>query len=142
MTNPDRDTLEKELKKHYDWYHTGTLMWSTAHHTTLFLVPILTAAATVLLKAKWASVEFQLFLTTAATVLASIAASQGFARKWQTNRLSRSRLDQLYVEMTDPNFDRKSVRTKLLEVIRQHDEGVLAAENAGAALPPPKRKKP
>jgi hypothetical protein len=95
MSVSDQDTLEKELKKHYGWYDHGTRAWSTAHHATLFLVPILTIAATVLLKAHWASEEVQIVLTTAATVLASIAASQGFAKKWQTNRISRSRLDQL-----------------------------------------------
>ena len=107
----------------------------------MFLVPILTAAATVLLKAHWASEEVQIVLTTAATVLASIAASQGFAKKWQTNRISRSRLDQLYVEMANPKVDRKAIREQLIEGIRQQDEGVLAAENAGAAQAS-KRKQP
>jgi ribulose-5-phosphate 4-epimerase/fuculose-1-phosphate aldolase len=81
MSVSDQDTLEKELKKHYGWYDHGTRAWSTAHRATLFLVPILTAAATVLLKAHWASEEVQIVPTTAATVLASIAASQGFAKK-------------------------------------------------------------
>ena len=143
MSNQDRETLDAELTKHYDWYNSGTRMWSTLHHTTLFLVPILTAVATVLLKAEWdwASDNVQIILTTAATVLASIAASQGFAKKWQTNRMSRSQIDQIRVEMTDPNVDLKTIRAKLLEIIRQHDEGVLAAENASAALPASKRKK-
>jgi hypothetical protein len=64
MSVSDQDTLEKELKKHYGWYDHGTRAWSTAHHATLFLVPILTAAATVLLKAHWASEEVQIVLTT------------------------------------------------------------------------------
>jgi hypothetical protein len=141
MGPSDKDTLEQEIEKHYGWYNHGTLAWSTAHHVTLFVVPVLTAAATVLLKTDWAP-EVQIILTTAATVLASIAASQGFAKKWQANRLSRSRLDQLRVEMTNPHFDRDAVREKLVEIIRQHDEGVLAAENAPVALPAPKHKKP
>jgi hypothetical protein len=43
--------------------------------------------------------------------------------------------------MTNSKVDRKSIREQLIEVIHQQDEGVLAAENAGAAQAS-KRKQP
>ena len=141
MSTSERAALETELMKHYAWYNRGTLLWSTAHHVTLFLVPILAATATVLLKTQWVDPNIQVVLTTVATVLASISASQGFAKKWQTNRLSRGRIEQIMVEMTDPRVDIAAVRQQLLEIIRQHEEGVLTAEIGHDALGTSKHKR-
>ena len=82
----------------------------------------------------------QSFITTSATVLASIAAAQGFARKWQANRMSRSRIDQLRVEMGNPEVDLARVRGLLLEIIRQRDDGVLATEHVDVVALAPKKK--
>jgi hypothetical protein len=81
-------------------------------------------------------------LTTAATALASITASQCFAKKWQAYRLSRGRIEQIFVEMTDPHVDIGAVRQQLLEIIRQHEEGVLTAEHGYDAFVASKHKRP
>jgi hypothetical protein len=46
MSTSERDEVERKLRKHCTWYNHGTLTWSAAHHFTLFLVPLLAAAAT------------------------------------------------------------------------------------------------
>ena len=135
----ERTLLEAELLKHYGWYYWGTKGWSSAHHFVLFVVPVLTAVSTVLVAVKYDNTAVQTSLSTLATVLASIAASQGFAKKWQANRRARSRIDQLMIQMTDPHADLAQIRSQLVDVVMQQDEGVLAAEHHDVVAP---KKKP
>ena len=54
--------------------------------------------------------------------------------------MSRSRIDQLRVEMGNPEGDLARVRGLLLEIIRQHDDGVLATEHVDVVALAPKKK--
>jgi hypothetical protein len=136
----ERDRLEAELAKHHRWYDSGTRNWSAVHHGVLFAVPLLTAVSTVLTAIDFKHPGWQTSCTTLATVLATIAASQGFAKKWQANRRARSRIDQLMIQMTDPQVDLAKIRSQFAEIIMQQDEGILAAEHHDEARPHKKQK--
>ena len=62
-----------------------------------------------------------------ATLVTAIAAAAGFSRKWQANRISRGRVEQLQLDMSDPDVDLKQVRKEFKEIIAKHDEKIIGS---------------
>lgn len=62
-----------------------------------------------------------------AALLTAIAAASGFSRKWQANRISRGKIEQLQIDMSEPGVDLKQVRKELKDIIAKHDEKIVAS---------------
>lgn len=120
------DDLKRDLLQWRRWFHKGQKGWSIAHHLSLFLSIISSSSAGLFLQiddTKYKTCAS--VLTTLAAVLTAMALSGGFERKWRSNRLSRSQIDMLLLDMQDesPNFTR--IRKALKGVIRAHDEEIV-----------------
>jgi hypothetical protein len=133
MTPEERESLRNDVEKFYKRRDRSTKMWSALSHGSLFLSAIFSALAALVLKLK--SLEGSPYqsdisaaLAVAAAVLTTLTAVGSFHRKWRVNRTSRSGLEQLRVELSDPNTDGGRVRTRLKEIIQKHDEGIIGPE--------------
>lgn len=134
MTEDERKFLLDEINKKHRLYNIGSKMWSSAHHWVLGFSAILSAAATFILKSEWvASWQFNFKNDLAAgasalaTLVTAIAAAAGFSRKWQANRISRGRVEQLQLDMSDPDVDLKQIRKEFKEIIAKHDEKIIGS---------------
>jgi len=122
--------VHAQLKQWVRW----TRMWSVAHHGSLFLAALLSAAAALVLQLKsitWSAdtkADAAAVLAASAAVLGGISSAGGFARKWRTNRLTRSKLEQLNLYLMDPDCDLKMVERELVEMVKVHNEGILSGE--------------
>lgn len=107
--------------------------WSFVHHSFLFGTAILSAAAAFVLEIKWApegltATQLGKLLAAAAALAGTIASAGGFSRKWRTNRLTLSRLDQLKIDLGDPACDLDAARTTLKKIWSEHDQGIVGAD--------------
>ncbi|CUS36285.1 exported hypothetical protein [Candidatus Nitrospira nitrificans] len=66
-------------------------------------------------------------LAAAATLVTTFAASGGFGRKWQANRRSRGRIDQVKIDFSSPNADAQKIREDLKAIIKQHDDSIIGS---------------
>jgi hypothetical protein len=125
----ERALLAKQIEQKYSWYDRGSRMWSIAHHSSLYLGAILSAAAALVLKMdflKGRSYTTDLAASGAAiaSLLSTIAAAGGFDRKWRANRISRGKVDELRIDLSDQNADLKAIRDRLKAIIDAHDQGI------------------
>ncbi|RBH49320.1 hypothetical protein C3F00_035645 [Pseudomonas sp. MWU13-2860] len=60
-------------------------------------------------------------LTSVAAALSSLAAAGGFERKWKSNRLSRSRVDGLLIDIEAGTYSMSELACQLKEIISKHD---------------------
>lgn len=131
MTDEERAFLEREINRQYKWYNRGSKLWSAVHHWSLTVSALLSALATLVLKSEWIRTlaltyrdDIAAGLAAAATLVTSIAASGGFGGKWQANRRSRGRIDQIRIDFSSPHADAKSIREDLEDIIKEHDDFV------------------
>lgn len=109
--------------------HTGQRWWSVAHHGALFGSILSSVAAGALLQVQsqdW--VGTAAVLTSVAAALTSLAASGGFERKWRSNRLSRSQLDGLLLDLEGDSPDLPAAIARLKDIIAAHDREVVRAD--------------
>jgi hypothetical protein len=109
MTEEEKAFLESEIKRQYQWYNRGSKLWSTVHHWSLAVSALLSALATLVLKSEWINTLVVTYrddvaagFAAAATLVTTLAASGGFGRKWQANRRSRGRMDQVRIDFSNP----------------------------------------
>jgi hypothetical protein len=96
----DKAVFKQEATKWRDWFQKKQKIWSVAHHVTVFGSIICSVTAGVLVQVRSVDlVEFAAVLTTVTAALTSLAAAGGFERKWRSNRLSRSRVDCLFIDI-------------------------------------------
>jgi hypothetical protein len=111
-----------------------TRSWSVLHHAAITLTAILGAAAVLVLQLKsinWSAntkADLASVLAAAGATLGAISGSGGLKKKWQTNRLRRSKLEQASLELTDPDCDVNKIREGLVAMIQVHDFNITAAE--------------
>jgi len=67
-------------------------------------------------------------LTSMAAVLTSLAAAGGFERKWRSNRLSRSRVDCLLIDIDAENPNLPDLIDQLKDIIIKHDQEIVKME--------------
>ena len=67
-------------------------------------------------------------LTSMAAVLTSLAAAGGFERKWRSNRLSRSRVDCLLIDIEAETPDIPDLAKQLKDIIIKHDQEIVKME--------------
>lgn len=111
-----------------------TRAWSALHHCFLFGAAILSAAAALTLQLKTLSLAEQsrADLATVFAALASligvISVSGGFARKWRANRMTKAALEQIEIDLMDPNCDPRKIRALLAEMKRIHHLAIVGDE--------------
>jgi len=66
-------------------------------------------------------------LSLLAAILAILAARGGFERKWIANRLTRSKLDLLRIEMLGEVHHPEGVKATLKRIVADHDIAIVGA---------------
>ena len=133
--------MEKEMLKHEAlkwraWFEKGQKSWSAAHHTTIFGSIICSVVAGALLQITTAELKgYAAVLTSLAAALTSLAAAGGFERKWKSNRLSRSRIDGLLIDIEAAKPDMSNLADQLKDIIAKHDEEIVKSEATAAKDP-------
>jgi len=61
-------------------------------------------------------------------LLIGIDAAGNFERKWHANRMARSSILQLRIDLTDPSVSADEVRKKLRETVDKQNKGIVAAD--------------
>lgn len=137
----EKDSLQIHVNRWYRWSHKGQKLWSLCHHSFLFGSVVMGLLAAALLKLlpdevrwdlmgiAWSKDNIAALLSLSAAVLAGIAATGGFERKWRINRLSRSKIEMLMIDMEAPDVDVRAVREALKKVIKEHDAGIVGSNN-------------
>ncbi len=136
MTEEERAFLEHEINRQYQWYNRGSKLWSAIHHWSLAVSALLSALATLVLKSEWIKTLVVTYrddvaagLAAAATLVTTLAASGGFGRKWQANRRSRGRMDQVKIDFSSSKADPQKIREDLKSIIKEHDESIIGSTN-------------
>ena len=135
MTDDERTFLGTELAAKLRWFNNGSRNWSALHHWSLGVSAILSALSAVVLKINWLKCAYPsvyenredivAVLAFVATLITAVSAAGSFGRKWQTNRVSRGRVERLQIAMSYPSADAAVIRRELQDVIRSHDEGII-----------------
>ncbi|MGC3988581.1 MAG: hypothetical protein QM796_02630 [Chthoniobacteraceae bacterium] len=135
----DKQTLIIEATKWRNWFYKGQRNWSKVHHVTLFgSVGCSLAAGALLQIDKTHYAGLAAILTSMAAALTGIATSGGFERKWRSNRLSRSRVDTLLIDLNAEPPDLSAATADLKDIIIKHDieivgEKQTSKQQAGSA---------
>jgi hypothetical protein len=132
MTSDERKLLESEVERQYKWYDFGSHFWSFSHHAALFTAAILSAASALILKINPntsnfgdVNVNISASFSAVAALTATLTAAGGFSRKWQANRISRGSINELRIDLTDPDCDPVKIRNTLKCIIEKHDRTIL-----------------
>jgi hypothetical protein len=123
----DRNTLNTELQTWHAHYLQGQKAWSFALHISVFGAIVCSILAGIFIQSSSEpyAKTIAVTLTAMAAVLSGVSAAGGFERKWRSNRLSRSRVDGLLLDIQDESCDIKSLADGLKAVIYQHDHDVV-----------------
>jgi hypothetical protein len=137
MIDEERKFFEAEINRQYNWYNKGSRLWSALHHWSLGISAVFSALATVVIKIGWLKEQLPSIysyrddivacLAFLATLITAVGVAGGFGRKWQTNRVSRGRIERVRIAMSDPNADAKSIREELQDIIKNHDESIIGS---------------
>ena len=135
MTDEERAFLTQRLESKFRWFNSGSRLWSAVHHWSLGLSAVLSALAAVVIKIAWLKDalpslysnrdDVVAVLAGLSTLITTLAVAGGFGRKWQTNRISRGRVERLQIKLSDPVADANAVRNELQDIIQRHDEGIV-----------------
>ena len=126
----DREELKREIQYLLKRRRAGQKAWSFAHHVSLFGTAIISVAIGYIVQLKTplfsvSNANLSTGLAFCAAVLATLAANGGFERKWRANRLSRGRLDELWIDFMDSDADLAKARERLINIVRMHDQEIL-----------------
>jgi hypothetical protein len=128
----DTNRLKTDLKKWRNRFQYGSVFWGMAHHITAYGTALLSIFVVVIVQRPntwtlWGlgKDDFSVWLALFAALLAVVAAMGGFERKWHSNRLSRSSIDLLRLELLDPNPNVEAICSALKQIITKHDRATL-----------------
>jgi hypothetical protein len=65
---------------------------------------------------------------TLASLIGVISVSGGFARRWRANRMTKAALEQIEIDLMDPNCDPGKIRAELAEMKRIHHLAIVGDE--------------
>jgi len=125
-----RDYVVSALRDEARW----TRAWSALYHFFLFGAAILSAAAALTLQLKTiplveqSRADLATIFSALASLIGVISVSGGFARKWRANRMTKAALEQIEIELMDPNCDPGKIRSKLAEMKRIHHLAIVGDE--------------
>lgn len=135
MTDEERVFLEQQINAKLKWFNNGSRLWSTVHHWSLGFSAASSALAAIVIKLNWlehalptiyANRDDAVALCAGlATIITAISAAGSFGRKWQTNRISRGRIERLQIALSDPAASATSIRDELQDIMKKHDEGII-----------------
>lgn len=113
-------------------YFMGQKLWSAAHHVFVFgsITCSIAAGAFVQVSSDYRVVAST--LTAVAAALTGLGAAGGFARKWRSNRMSRSRVDGILLDLENEGSDVLELSGELKAIIIQHDQEVVAPDESRA----------
>jgi hypothetical protein len=132
----EKEMLKQEALKWRAWFEKGQRNWSAAHYTTIFGSIICSVMAGALLQITTAELKgYSAVLTSMAAALTSLAAAGGFERKWKSNRLSRSRIDGLLIDIEAAKPDMSDLADQLKDIIAKHDEEIVKGDDSGRKAP-------
>lgn len=129
----DRSQLKEQCEIWQSRYFKGQRWWSFAHHTSVFGSIICSIAAGAFIQV---SDDYKIVASTptaVAAALTAMAAAGGFSRKWRSNRMSRSRVDGILLDLKDDNCDVLDLAGQLKFVIFQHDQEVVTPDDPPAS---------
>ena len=125
----EKEMLKQEALKWRTWFEKGQKNWSFAHHATIFGSIICSVLAGALLQITGVELKgYSAVLTTIAAALTSLAAAGGFERKWKSNRLCRSRVDGLLIDIEAATPNVSDLANQLKDIIARHDEEIVKSE--------------
>lgn len=125
----DKNTFKYEATKWHAWFYKGQKNWSVIHHATVFGSIICSVSAGALLQVKGPDMTgFATILTSIAAALTSLGVSGGFERKWRSNRLSRSLVDGLLIDIEAESPDINDLADQLKDIIARHDQEIVKEE--------------
>jgi len=137
MTDEERAYLEQQLAAKFKWFNNGSRLWSAVHHWSLGVSAVTSALAAVVIKLNWLKEAWPsvyasrddvvAILAALATIITAVSAAGNFGRKWQTNRISRGRIERLQVVLSDPAASASAIRDELQDIMKKHDEGIVGA---------------
>jgi len=133
MTPQEKETLTAKVERFYKRRDRSTKMWSALYHGSLYLSAICSATAALILKldylkgSKYQS-DLSAILAGAGAIIATLTAAGSFHRKWRVNRTSKSGLEQLRIDLSDPKTDAEKIRMRLKEMVQKHDEGIIGPD--------------
>jgi hypothetical protein len=131
------DQLREEVTQLIERHYKAQRLWSFAHHFSTFGAAVLSlTVATLSQKDGWDDATFMVsrnaliaILSLMAAILSALAARGGFERKWIANRLTRSKLDSLRIDMLEDTEDTAPLRERLKRIIAEHDSAILGVSN-------------
>lgn len=130
----EKSRFKQEVVKWHEWFYKGQKNWSVAHHCAVFGSIFCSVAAGGILQIQHADAAgFAAVLTSIAAALTSLAASGGFERKWRSNRISRSRVDGLLIDIEAESPDIPDLANQLKDIIARHDQEIVKEEARGLA---------
>ena len=117
----DKEALRQEALKWRNWFGKGQRLWSFAHHTAILgrFCAAWWWAGCCRCRTRPEGLLHGVDLGGAA--LSSLAAAGGFERKWKSNRLSRSRVDGLLIDIEAGTYSMSELACQLKEIISKHD---------------------
>ncbi|HXQ37768.1 MAG TPA: hypothetical protein VN843_27410 [Anaerolineales bacterium] len=132
MTPKERAELMSIVEERRKFYDKWATRWSVLHQLSLYIPAVAGTITVLILKLDFVKeVQFKIDLSAIlaglVTVVTIIAAQGGFEKKLRVNRADRSSLDQLKIDLSDPNIKIDDLRTRLKEILRKHDEGIQDA---------------
>ena len=137
MTDEERAYLEQQLAAKFKWFNNGSRLWSAVHHWSLGVSAVTSALAAVVIKLNWLKEAWPAvyanrddvvaILAALATIITAVSAAGNFGRKWQTNRISRGRIERLQVVLSDSTASASAIRDELQDIMKKHDEGIVGA---------------
>ena len=135
MTEEERVFLEHQLNVKLKWFNNGSRLWSTVHHWSLGVSAASSALAAIVIKLNWLEEALPTIYANRddavalfaglATIITAISAAGSFGRKWQTNRISRGRIERLQIALSDPTASAPAIRDELQDIMKKHDEGII-----------------
>ncbi|PXX96669.1 DUF4231 domain-containing protein [Halomonas sp. LBP4] len=131
------DQLRKEVDRLQKHHYKGQRLWSFAHHFSTFGAALLSlTVATLSQQDGWDAASFIVsrntliaILSLSAAILSALAARGGFERKWIANRLTRSKLDNLRLDMLEDVEDPTPLKEKLKRIISEHDSAIVGSSS-------------
>lgn len=126
----NKTELKERCRVWQHHYFKGQKWWSFAHHVSLFGSIICSIAAGAFIQA---SSEYKVVastLTAVAAALTGMAAAGGFSRKWRSNRISRSRVDGILIDLENEGSDVLALSDELKSIIVAHDQEVVTSDES------------
>jgi hypothetical protein len=130
----DKSTFKQLATTWHDWFMRGQKNWSIAYHSTIFGSIICSVVAGGLLQINDLDPGFASVLTSIAAALTSLAAAGRFERKWRSNRLSRSRVDGLLIDIEGDAPNVAELANQLKDIIAKHDQEIVKEESVPPTL--------